>query len=160
MAQCKEATMKKCTVVIAAILLASLWVAAPTAAGTAEYPAKGRTITIIVPSTAGGGTDTATRMLAPILEKDLGVPIQIVNKPGASMQIGLSEVAAAKPDGYTLVMSVLPTAASIYLDPERKATFTRKNLQPIALVYEAPFCVWVLASSPYKTLKDVADAAK
>ena len=152
--------MMRYTLVIVAVVLASLWAVAPAAAGTAEYPAKGRTITIIVPSTAGGGTDTATRLIAPILEKDLGVPIQIVNKPGASMQIGLTQVAAAKPDGYTLVMSVLPTAASIYLDPERKATFTRKNLQPIALIYEAPFCVWVLASSPYNTLKDLADAAK
>ena len=133
--------MKKYALAIVTVVLASLWAVAPVAAGTAGYPVKGRTITIMVPSTAGGGTDTATRLLAPILEKDLGVPIQIVNKPGASMQVGLSEVAAAKPDGYTFVMSVLPTAASIYLDPERKATFTRKNLQPIALVYEAPFCV-------------------
>ena len=152
--------MMRYTLVIVAVVLASLWAVAPAAAGTAEYPAKGRTITIIVPSTAGGGTDTAARLIAPILEKDLGVPIQIVNKPGASMQIGLSEVAAAKPDGYTLVWSVLPTAASIYLDPERKSTFGRKDLQPIALVYEAPFCVWVLATSPYKTLKELADAAK
>jgi tripartite-type tricarboxylate transporter receptor subunit TctC len=132
----------------------------PAPAEAAAYPAKGRTITIIVPSTAGGGTDTATRLLAPVLQKDLGVPIQIVNKPGASMQVGLSEVTAARPDGYTLVMSVLPTAASIYLDPERKASFQRKDLQPIALIYEAPFCVWVLSSSPYKSLKDLADAAK
>ena len=126
--------MMRYTLVIVAVVLAGLWAVAPAAAGTAEYPAKGRTITIIVPSTAGGGTDTATRLIAPILEKDLGVPIQIVNKPGASMQIGLTQVAVAKPDGYTLVMSVLPTAASIYLDPGRKATFTRKNLQPIALI--------------------------
>jgi tripartite-type tricarboxylate transporter receptor subunit TctC len=125
-----------------------------------EYPIKGRTITMIVPSTAGGGTDTAARLIAPLMQKDLGTPIQIVNKPGASMQIGLSEVAAAKPDGHTLVWSVLPTAASIYLDPERKSTFGRKDLQPLALVYEAPFCMWVLASSPYKTVKELVDAAK
>src|SRR5512144_3269804 len=94
----KEAPMKKYALAIVAVVLASLWAAAPVAAGTAGYPVKGRTITIMVPSTAGGGTDTATRLLAPILEKDLGVPIQIVNKPRASMQVGLSEVAAAKPD--------------------------------------------------------------
>lgn len=141
-------------------LCAAASVPAPATAGTVEYPIKGRTITMIVPSTAGGGTDTAARLIAPLMQKDLGTPIQIVNKPGASMQIGLSEVAAAKPDGYTLVWSVLPTAASIYLDPERKSTFGRKDLQPLALVYEAPFCVWALASSPYKTLKDVVDAAK
>jgi tripartite-type tricarboxylate transporter receptor subunit TctC len=149
--------MNRRILVIVALVVAGLWMASPAAAG---YPVKGRIITIVVPSTAGGGTDTAARLLAPILEKDLGVSVQIVNKPGASMQIGLSEIAVAKPDGYALVTSVLPTAASIYLDPERKATFTRKNLQPLALVYEAPFCVWVLASSPYKSLKDVADAAK
>jgi tripartite-type tricarboxylate transporter receptor subunit TctC len=152
--------MKRHILIIVAIVIASLWMVAPVAAGAAEYPAKGRIITIVVPSTAGGGTDTATRLIAPILEKDLGVSVQVVNKPGASMQIGLSEVTAAKPDGYTLVASVLPTAASIYLDPDRKATFTRKSLQPIGLMYEAPFSVFVLGSSPYKSLKDVVDAAK
>ncbi len=144
----------------AALLPVSTEAAAPTQPPKAGYPVKGRTITMIVPSTAGGGTDVTARLVAPLMEKDLGVPIQIINKPGASMQIGLTEVAAAKPDGHTLVWSVLPTAASIWLDPERKATFGRKDLQPIALVNEAPFFVSVLASSPYRTLKDLVDAAK
>jgi len=156
--------MTRSTFLILAAMLIGACVAGPclrpVAAGTMEYPIKGRTITMIVPSTAGGGTDTAARLLAPMMQKDLGTPVQIVNKPGASMQVGLSEVAAAKPDGYTLVFSVLPTATSIYLDPERKSTFARKDLQPIGLIYEAPFCVWVRAASPYKTLKDLADAAK
>jgi tripartite-type tricarboxylate transporter receptor subunit TctC len=51
----------------------------PAAAGTLDYPIKGRTITMIVPSTAGGGTDTAARQLAPLMQKDLGTPVQIVN---------------------------------------------------------------------------------
>ena len=125
-----------------------------------DYPAKGRIITTVVPSTAGGGTDTAARLVAPLMEKDLGVPVQVVNKPGASMQIGVTEVAMAKPDGYTLLWSVLPTAASIYLDPERKAAFARKDLQPIGMVYGAPFAIFVLSSSPYKTIQDVVAAAK
>ncbi|MEO8305394.1 MAG: tripartite tricarboxylate transporter substrate binding protein [Betaproteobacteria bacterium] len=132
----------------------------PAALLAQDYPAKGRPITTIVPSTAGGGTDTAARLVAPLMEKDLGVPVQVVNKPGASMQIGVTEVALAKPDGYTLLWSVLPTAASIYLDPERKAAFARKDLQPIGMVYGAPFAIFVLASSPYKTIQDVIAAAK
>ena len=125
------------------------------------YPEKGRTITTIVPSTAGGGTDTAARLMAPLLEKELGVPVEVVNKPGASMQIGLSFVAAAKPDGYTLIWSVLPTSASIYLDPERKSSsFKRESLIPIGLYYGAPFAIVVKGDSPYKTLKDLVDAAK
>src|SRR5688572_5442346 len=130
------------------------------AAFAQEYPAKGRTISGIVPSTAGGGTDTAARLISPIMEKDLGVPMQVVNKPGASMQIGATEVAMAKPDGYTLLWLVLPTVASIYLDPERKATFGRKDIQPIGMMYGAPFAVFVQASSPYKTIQDVVEAAK
>jgi tripartite-type tricarboxylate transporter receptor subunit TctC len=125
-----------------------------------DYPAKGRTITGIVPSTAGGGTDTAARLVSPLMEKDLGVPVQVVNKPGASMQIGVNEVVNAKPDGYTLLWAVLPTQAAIYLDPERKATFGRKDIQPIGMVYGAPFAVVVNASSPYKSIQDVIDAAK
>jgi tripartite-type tricarboxylate transporter receptor subunit TctC len=140
-------------------LVAALLALAPTAFAQ-SYPAKGRVITMIVPSTAGGGTDTGARLVAPLMEKDLGVPVQVVNKPGASMQIGLTEAALAKPDGYTLVWSVLPTLVSIYLDPERKAAFARKDLQPIGMVYDGPTVVFVQASSPYKTLKDLIDAAK
>lgn len=124
------------------------------------YPEKGRTITTVVPSTAGGGTDTAARLIVSLMEKELGVPIEIVNKPGASMQIGHSYVAQARPDGYTLVWTVLPTAASIYLDPERNSPFKRESLTPIGLYYGAPFAIVVKGDSPYKTLKDLVDAAK
>ncbi len=130
------------------------------AAMAQDFPQKGRPITTIVPSTAGGGTDVAARLIAPLLEKDLGVPVEVVNKPGASMQIGLTEVARAKPDGHTLVWSVLPTAASIYLDEDRKSPFKRDSITPIGMYYGAPFGIVVLASSPHKTLKDVVDAAK
>lgn len=143
-----------------ALLAGAAMLALAPAALAQDYPAKGRTISTIVPSTAGGGTDTAARLVVPLLAKDLGVPVQVVNKPGASMQIGATEVALAKPDGYTLLWSVLPTTVSIYLDPDRKAAFARKDLQPIGLVYSAPFAVFVLSSSPYKTIQDVVDAAK
>jgi tripartite-type tricarboxylate transporter receptor subunit TctC len=129
-------------------------------AAAQDFPADGRTITMIVPSSAGGGTDTAARLVAPLMEEDLGTPIEIVNKPGASMQIGVTEAVGAKPDGYTLVWSVLPTAGSIYLDPERGATFGREDLQPIGNLYGSPFALSVLADSPYQTVQDVVEAAK
>ena len=139
-------------------IAALIMLAGPAAAQT--YPIPGRPITTIVPSTAGGGTDTAARLIAPLLEKELGVPIEVVNKPGASMQIGHSEVANAKPDGHTLVWLVLPTAASIYLDADREASFKRDSLAPISMYYGAPFGIVVLANSPYKSVKDLVDAAK
>lgn len=130
------------------------------AAQAQEFPIKGRPIVTIVPSTAGGGTDVAARLAAPLLAKELGVPVEVVNRPGASMQIGLTEAANAKPDGHTLVWSVLPTAASIYLDSERGSPFRREALAPIAMYYGAPFGVVVRADSPHKTVKDVVEAAK
>lgn len=147
-------TLTKYAVALGVALMLPGTVAAQT------YPAPGKAITAIVPSTAGGGTDTAARLLAPLLEKELGVPVEIVNKPGASMQIGMGEAARAKPDGHTLVWSVLPTFASIYLDVDRKSPFKRDSLKPIAMYYGAPFGVVVKGDSPYKTLKDLVDAAK
>lgn len=66
----------------------------------AEYPE--RNIKLIVPYSAGGGTDTMARTLAPELEKAIGKKVIIVNRPGAQGQIGMSEIATARADGYTL----------------------------------------------------------
>jgi len=147
--------MKKLILLVGAAIL---FLASPVIAQ--DYPAKGKTITMIVPSSAGGGTDTAARLIAPVMEKDLGVPIEVVNKPGASMQIGVTEALRARPDGYTIFWSILPTQASIYLDPARQAAFERKDIQNIANFYGAPFAVSVLANSPYQTVQDLVAAAK
>src|SRR6478736_8298532 len=100
-----------------------------TPASAQQFPG-GRTITTIVPVPPGGGTDQLARAMAPVLGRILGTTVQVVNKPGASMQTGTHEVAFSKPDGTTLLWIVLPTAAA-YLDPDRQSTYTRANLQPI-----------------------------
>lgn len=130
------------------------------AASAQDFPQKGKPISLIVPSSAGGGSDTAGRLIAPLLEKDLGNTVVVVNKPGGSMQIGFNTVAAAKPDGYTLAILIMPPAQSIYFDPQRKGSFDRNSLTPIGMYYGAPFAVVVAGDSPYKTLKDLVDAAK
>lgn len=66
----------------------------------AEFPEK--PITMIIPWSAGGSTDQTARALASAAEKELGQPIVIINKPGASTTLGMSELAAAAPDGYTV----------------------------------------------------------
>jgi tripartite-type tricarboxylate transporter receptor subunit TctC len=130
------------------------------AAPKSSFPEKGKTITIIVPFTAGGNTDTAARAVAPLLEKELGTPVQVVNKPGAGSQVGLTQLAHAKPDGYTLGIASLPAVNAIYLDPDRKAVFTRASFQPLALEVHHPGLLAVRADSPYKTIQDVVAAAK
>ena len=104
--------------------------------------------------------DIGARVLGPMLEKELGAPFQVVNKAGAGGQIGVTDVAKAKPDGYTIGTHALPATEVMYLDPEKKAAFGRKDLLPLALDNVEPVIVSVNADSPYKTIKDVVDAAK
>ncbi len=136
--------------------------AAPTAAPAANvnFPQKGKAISIIVPYAAGGGTDLSARVLAQQLEKELGTSVNVVNKPGAGGQVGLTELAQSKPDGYTIGSSVLPAVITTYLDPSRKCAFGRNDLQPLALHVADASAVAVKADSPFKTVKDIVDAGK
>jgi tripartite-type tricarboxylate transporter receptor subunit TctC len=108
----------------------------------------------------GGGADLSARVLAAGLEKELGTPVQVVNKAGAASQVGATEIAAAKPDGYTLGQTVLPGTITVYLDPARKATFTMKSFQPVALHTVDPIVIGVRSDSPIKSIKDLVDYAK
>jgi tripartite-type tricarboxylate transporter receptor subunit TctC len=137
--------------------------AAPTtapAAAKVNFPEKGKSITFIIPWAAGGPTDVGGRLLASGLEKELGVPVQVVNKEGAGSQVGITALAKAKPDGYTVGMTNLPSSITPYLDPSRGASYGRKDLLPIANHVWDPETVGVAADSPYKTVKDLVDAAK
>ena len=141
-----------------AVLVLSVW--GFSAGQTVDFPAKGRTITVLVPFPAGGATDIATRMVAETMKSELGTSIQVVNKPGASSQVGMTELARAKADGYTLSASPLPAVILTYLDPDRKAIYTSKSFQPLANVIVPPVVVSVKADSPYRTLQDLVAAAK
>ncbi|MBL3267426.1 tripartite tricarboxylate transporter substrate binding protein, partial [Klebsiella pneumoniae] len=71
------------------------------AQGAAAFP-DGRPVTIIVPWAAGGGVDTVTRIFAEGFEKELGTPINVVNRTGGGGLTGHTFQATATPDGYTL----------------------------------------------------------
>lgn len=74
--------------------------AADTQAAETDYPKK--SVQFIVPYSAGGGTDSLMRLLTAAMEKDWGQPLVVSNKGGGLGQVGLTELAAAKPDGYTI----------------------------------------------------------
>src|SRR5690606_2752677 len=84
---------------------------APVQAET-DYPSK--PIRIVIPYTAGGGTDSLVRSLTVYMQKDLGQPIVVENKPGASTMIGARQVAQSAPDGYTVLVT---THGSFALTP-------------------------------------------
>lgn len=96
--------------------------AAP-AASKVDWPQKGRSVMVVIPYAAGGATDVGTRMMLPYFEKEFGVSFEAVNKTGAGSQIRLTEIAKAKPDGYTIGCGNLPAAITTYLDPSRKASY-------------------------------------
>ena len=132
---------------------------APAPAAKVNFPA-GKPISIVVPFAAGGSTDSATRLLAPLMEKELGAPVAVVNKPGASTQVGAAEIANAKPDGYNLLMFAIPTTLITYLDADRKSGYDRKSFQPIATAFSDGLGIAVAKDSPIKSAKDLADMAK
>jgi len=129
-------------------------------AWAASFPQKGKAIQLMVHFAAGGSSDVGARLLASALEKELGTSIVIVNKPGANSQIGMTALAQARPDGYTFGTTNFPVAVTTYLDKERKAVYNRQSFQPLALLVADPNLFAVKANSPYKTLKDLVEAAK
>ena len=109
---------------------------------------------------AGGSTDIGARIVAGIAEKMLGQPVVVINKGGAGGQIGWTELSRQKPDGYYIGYINLPGFNTTIADPERKAIFNTKSFTPIINQVLDPGAIWVRTESPFKTLKDIIDAAK
>jgi tripartite-type tricarboxylate transporter receptor subunit TctC len=139
-----------------------LLIAAATAAHaqtTAEgYP--GRTVTIVVPFPAGGGTDLGARLLAQKLAQKWGQGVVIDNRGGAAGLVGAEMVAKAKPDGYTLLIGNVGTQ-SINPSLYKKMPYdAERAFVPVSLVAELPFVMMVSPTLPAKTVKEFVALAK
>ena len=138
--------------------LIAAFVAAPEAAAAANYPT--RPVQLMIAYPAGGSTDVAARIVASIAEKQLGQTIVVVNRGGAGGQVGWTDMSRARPDGYYLGFINLPALNTIILDPERKAIFKADTFVPLINQVLDPGIIWVKADSPYKSLKDLLEAAR
>jgi len=138
---------------IAAAGLASLLPAAARAQGA--FP--NRPVTLVCPWGAGGGTDATARIVAAILEKNLGQPFNVVNRTGGSGVVGHSAIATAAPDGYTLGMI---TVEITMMHHQGLTDLKPTSYTPLALMNVDPPGVQVNAGSPYKNVKALADAIK
>ena len=143
-----------------AILLSLTLMSASCAPAVPEAFPSGRPITIIVPYAAGGTTDATARMLAAGLEEELGTSVQIANRPGAASQVAMTQLIAARPDGFTLSYAVLPTVINHYLDPLRNAPYSVEDFQMVAHHWLVPGMIAVGTDSPYQTLGDLIGAAR
>lgn len=143
---------------LAAALLASL--ACLAASAQSDYP--NRPVTMIVPFPPGGVADITARPVAQAMGTYLNQPVVVENKSGAGGGVGMQYVARAKPDGYTVLLAL----SSVSIIPEadkvlgRDPMYQLNQLVPIARFTADPTVLAVRADGPYRSVKDLVEAAK
>jgi tripartite-type tricarboxylate transporter receptor subunit TctC len=142
-----------------AFMVLSVWAAGPAGA---DEPFPVRPITIVNPFPPGGQADLTGRPLASSLERLLKQAVVITNKSGAAGAVGMQTVAVARPDGYTVLITV-PAISTI---PEvdrlfgRPPTFSREQFVPIARINADPCILVVNAEQPWRSVKELLDDAR
>ena len=142
--------MKTISMLVAGIIAGTAFSAA--AAVAQDYPTQ--PVTIVVPFSAGGPTDTVTRLVAAAMSEDLGQQVVVQNVGGAGGTLGAGQVAAANPDGYTLLLHHIgmSTAPALYASlPYEPMT----DFAPIGLVTEVPMTMVARKDFEPATLEDL-----
>lgn len=143
---------------IALALSALFAVAASNAAAQSDFPSK--PIKFIVPTPPGGPTDTTARIIANEMQRTLGQPVVLENKPGGGNNIGADFVAKSAPDGYTMLMGNVASHAinqSLY----KKLPFDPiKDFEPVSQVVQYPLLFVVHPSVPAKNVQEFIAYAK
>jgi tripartite-type tricarboxylate transporter receptor subunit TctC len=139
---------------------AALSVAGLRPAGAQQFPARG--ILVIVPYSAGGGSDISARLLARDLETVLGKPVTVENRAGGGGWIGWGSLAQSQPDGYTIGYVNAPSMFAGYLDKSQGGA-RKENLDSFTplINHVVDYNMWaVKPDSKFRTVKDVLDEAK
>lgn len=126
--------------------------------GQSAYPR--RPVRLIAPFAAGGAADTVARILSPKLAEALGQPVVIENRAGAGGAIGSAAVAAAAPDGYTLLINLGPPHQTVHLFSKGLAYHPVKDFTAISLIASAPQALVVPVSSPIKSMQEFMATAR
>jgi tripartite-type tricarboxylate transporter receptor subunit TctC len=116
-----------------------------------------RPVTLIVPWGAGGGTDATARIIGSLLEKELGQPVNVVNRTGGSGVVGHQAIASAQADGYTIGMITVEIGMMHW---QGLTELTGASFTPIGLVNTDPAGLQVRADAPYKSANDLVAAVK
>src|SRR5262249_20133413 len=132
-------------------------IAASAALGQQAYPSK--PIHIIVPFTAGSGTDVIGRTIGDVLSKSLGQPVIIENKPGAGGTLGAAQVARADPDGYTLLVHSAGHAVNQAIYPNLSYD-TLRDFAGVTTLANLPNVLVVPPARGWKSVRDLIAAAK
>lgn len=145
----------KFTTFLTSTAIAASFILASGAAAHADYPE--RPIQLLVPWGAGGGSDAVARIIASLMEKELGQPIAVVNKPGGNGAVGHQSIASAKPDGYTIGMATMEITTMHWMgfSPLKSDAYV-----PLGQVNYDPAAVTVSADAPYQNVQELLDAVK
>jgi len=149
--------MKRPSTGAARALLLAAFAATAIAANAQPYPS--RQIEVVVPYAPGGTTDFVTRVIGQKMQDDWKQPVVILNKPGASGQLGADYAAARPGDGYTLLVTGY-TNRNLLFSPTPPTPNPAKDPIPVVLVGKAPLLIVVSADFPAKSLKDLIAMAK
>ena len=144
---------------IVTVALLSAVIVAP---ALAQEPYPVRPITLIVPFPPGGIADLTARPLAAAMERVLRQPVVVNNKAGAAGAVGMQSAAIAKPDGYTLLVALVSISTIPEVDAlfARTPAYTRDQFIGIARLNADPPVLVANAERPWKTLKEMLDAAR
>jgi tripartite-type tricarboxylate transporter receptor subunit TctC len=142
----KEKTMKKRSL---AVLMAGAAFAV-TALAQSSYPT--RPITMVVPWSPGGSTDLTSRAMAPILDKALGTPINVINRTGGGGAVGHGSISTSRPDGYTIGIITLEVVLPPWVENTK---IDAKAFSPISLLVLNPVAITVRKDAPWKTIQEL-----
>ena len=127
-------------------------------AQAANYPV--RPIQVTVPYEPGGTSDVVFRAIVPALEKELGQPVVVLNRSGASGLIGTEQVARAAPDGYNLVVVTAGHPIAVAYSTNKLGFDLRKDFVPIAAYADTPYFLFVNSERPINSVQELIAAAK
>ena len=126
----------------------------------AQEPFPSKPIRILVGYAAGGGNDIIVRVMAPEMQKGLGQPIVVENKPGAQSIIATDTAAKSAPDGYTIFMG---PSGPMTINPatySKLPYYPQRDFAPISMICQFPLLVTVDAKLPIHSVKELIDYAK
>jgi tripartite-type tricarboxylate transporter receptor subunit TctC len=129
---------------------------APASTSASDYPQ--RPIELVVPFEAGGSTDIAARVLSESLADELGVPVNVVNKPGADQISGVEYVRSSAPDGYTLLADGAGSSSLQAMLPNLPYAWKDRTFATRVLV--GPHVYAVGSQSPADSIQEVVDQAR
>jgi len=152
--------MRRRFLAVAATIAAAGFIAGMAAPAAAQSSYPERPITMLLGFPPGGNIDIAARLSAPFLEKYLGnnARIAVVNKPGAAGVVMLNDLAAARPDGYTVGLLSLPGMVTSMLDSRPR--YNTDSFVYFGALTDEPYTLFVATNGPYKSLAELAAAAR